>query len=65
MRRSWISQRRPVWPQREHTRRRRRSRTVTITPSALKLTSMTDAPGQAQQPVECGGDAHVVLLASR
>jgi hypothetical protein len=43
-RRPWIASR-PVCPQREQTRRRRRSRTVTITPSAVKLTSITDAPG--------------------
>src|SRR6516165_8989209 len=36
----------PSWPQPEHTRRRRLSRTVTITPSAPKLTSVTDAPGR-------------------
>src|SRR4051794_24768796 len=42
-RRPWIASR-PVCPQREHTRRRRRSRTLTITPSTVKLTSITDAP---------------------
>ena len=44
-RRPWISSR-PVWPQVEQTRRRRLSRTVTTTPSAVKLTSITDAPGR-------------------
>jgi hypothetical protein len=44
-RRPWIASR-PACPQREPTRRRRRSRTLTITPSALKLTSITDAPGK-------------------
>jgi hypothetical protein len=33
-------------PQREQTRRPRRNQTVTITPGALKLTSMTDAPSR-------------------
>ena len=36
----------PSCPQPEHTRRRRLSLTVTITPSAPKLTSITDAPGR-------------------
>ena len=44
-RRSWISSRRPVCPQPAHTRRRRRKRTDTTTASALKQTSLTDAPG--------------------
>jgi hypothetical protein len=47
----------------EQTRRRRRSRAVTTTPSPVKLTTITDAPGQAEQPLECRGDAHVALLA--
>lgn len=59
-RRLWML--RPSCPQREHTRRRRRNRTVTITPSDPKLTSVTKAPGRAQQPVQCRGDAHVVHL---
>ncbi len=33
-------------PAREHTRRRRRNPTVTITPSAPNETSTTDAPGR-------------------
>ena len=45
-RRSWICRCGPVCPQREHTLRRRLSLTVTITPSAPKLTSMIDAPGR-------------------
>ena len=44
-RRSWICSRRPVWPHPAQTSRRRRRRTVTITPSAAELTSITDAPG--------------------
>jgi len=44
-RRSWTSSR-PTCPHAEQTRRRRRNRTHTITPSAPKLTSLTDAPGR-------------------
>ncbi len=36
----------PTCPQSEHTRRRRRNLTVTITPSAPKPTSITHAPGR-------------------
>src|SRR5215203_2764588 len=61
-RRSWICSCRPVCPHAAHTRRRRRNRTVTTTPSALKPTSNDGCPGQAEQPLECGGDAHVALL---
>src|ERR1019366_6055929 len=43
-RRSWSWP--PNCPQREQTLRRRRRRTVTITPSTAKLTSTTDAPGR-------------------
>jgi hypothetical protein len=45
-RRSWTSSPRPVRPQPPQTRRRRLSRTVTITPSPVKLTSTTEAPGK-------------------
>jgi hypothetical protein len=43
-RRPWMCP--PSCPQLEQTRRRRLSRTVTITPSGPKLTSMTAAPGR-------------------
>ena len=43
-RRSWWCTPRPVCPQREQTSRWRPRRTVTITPSPLKLTAMTAAP---------------------
>ncbi len=36
----------PTCPQPEQTLRRRRNRTVTITPSAPKLTSVAHAPGR-------------------
>jgi hypothetical protein len=60
-RRPWIASR-PVCPQREHTRRRRRSRTVTITPSALKLTSITDAPGRRNSRLVKSGRGAVSAL---
>ncbi len=53
---------RPVCPQREHTRRRRLSLTVTITPSRAEADVDDRRSRQAQQPVECRSDAHVVLL---